>query len=615
MPTSQRAISILACARNILRYLDFKTCIVLVYSLTCTRCVYPNQGVHREPIVDRLYRSPLRFLQPGRAGPGLCASDKAEEDYQHLQDTWKAKQYEKALDLAETFLKDHPGNRRVASALYMGANGGTQTQNFKRAVALYRMILEKYPESRAISNVREELVHCLSGMRALKECIEQSRENLKADPENPQAHHWRFLIPQSQFRFWQFKESEKGFKYFLKRHPDSTFAGYARRYLAKIDPPWKMDENGIVEYSGKYDNDHRLKTELAALADHVKEGRKIIRERLGVGMGEETGLNFIFRDAGNDNRKGLMAETFTISRNYKPVTVILFYTEHVVANPESYRKTITHEMKHAAFRAIMGQAYHDLPEWIREGLAQWVADQLEGRIATTLNNKVFSGKDPLDVLDGVADPIHNLGDYLEDVLAFEWLENQKKGNVASFCQGIVKGKPWREVLAAASGLDAAEALRQMDRHCRNRLTNALGTGGRDATSLRDTFYAEGRRGGNSFKVWLKEKGVPGFSKWLDDNPGHVLQPFMWFFKGRGLILTGKPAEGRKWMARILETGSSRSTLCDDALFWEGYAFQLEGNRDGAARSFGILLRDYSWSRSSAKVRGKFKPAGPETEGK
>jgi len=546
-----------------------------------------------------------------QAGPGLCASDKADEDYQRLQDIWKAKQYEKALDLAEAFLKNHPGNRKVASALYMGANGGTHIRHFKRAVTLYRIILEKYPESRAMGNVREELVHCLSGMRALKECIQQSRENLKADPGNPQAHHWRFLIPQSQFRLWQFREAEKGLKAFLERHADSIFARHARNYLAKIDPSWKMDENGIVGYSGKFDNDHRLKKELAALADHVKEGRKIIRERLGVEMGEDTGLNFIFRDAGDDSRKGLMAETFTISRDYKPVTVILFYTEHVVANPDEYRKTIIHEMKHAAFRELMGQDYHELPEWIREGLAQWVAGQLAGRLATKLNNEVFSGKNPLALLDGVADPIHDLGDYLEDVLAFEWLENQKKGNVKVFCQGLVKGKPWRELLAATSGLDADEALRQMDRHCRNRVTGALGKGGRDAISLRDTFYAEGRKGGDSFKTWLREKGVPGFSKWIDDNPGHVLEPFMWFFKGRGLILTGKPAEGRKWMARILEAGSSRSSLCDDALFWQGYAFQLEGNQNGKARSFGILLRDYSWARSAAKVRGKFKPAGPE----
>ena len=90
---------------------------------------------------------------------------------------------------------------------------------------------------------------------------------------------------------------------------------------------------------------------------------------------------------------------------------------------------------------------------------------------------------------------------------------------------------------------------------------------------------------------------------------------MWFFKGRGLILAGRPAEGRKWLRRIIEAGAARTSLCDDALFWEGYTFQQEANRDGAARSFGLLLRDYSWSRSSAKVRGKFTPAGPELEGK
>jgi len=449
------------------------------------------------------------------ATPGLHAADKGEEDYQRLQKTSQAKKYKEALELAETFLKEHPDHKRMEAALYLGATGGAHTQHFKRAVALYRMILEKYPRFHSIGEVRHGLVNCLAGMRALKECIEQCRDNLKAEPESSHVDYWRFLIPQSQFRLWQFEESEKGLKAFLERHPDSTFARHAREYLAKIDPPWKMDGNGVVEYSGKYDRDYRFKAALAALPGHLKEGRAKILERLGVDMGVETGLNFIFRDAGNDNRKGLMAETFTISRNYKPVTVILFYTEHVVADPEGYRKTLIHEMKHAGFRSLMGQTYHDLPEWIREGLAQWVADQLEGRIATSLNNKVFSGKDPFSVLDGVGDPIHDLGDYLEDVLAFEWLEKRKEGNVAAFCQGLVKGEPWRELLAATSGLDAKEALRQMDRHCRDRVSGALGTGGKEALTLRDAFYAEGRKGGDSLKAWLREKGIPGFSGCVD----------------------------------------------------------------------------------------------------
>jgi len=240
---------------------------------------------------------------------------------------------------------------------------------------------------------------------------------------------------------------------------------------------------------------------------------------------------------------------------------------------------------------------------------------VDNRLAASVNNTVFSGKNPLAALDGVADPIHDLGDYLEDVLAFEWLEQRKAGNVALFCRGLVKGTPWRELLAATSGLDADEALDQMDRHCRARVTGVLGKGGRDAMALRDAFYAEGRKGGAALKPWLQRKGIPAFAKWLDDNPGHVLEPFMWFFHGRGLILAGRPAEGRKWLRRVVEAGGARGSLGDDALFWEGYAFQQERNPGGAARSFGVLLRDFSWARSSAKVRGKFTPAGPELRGR
>ena len=54
--------------------------------------------------------------------------------------------------------------------------------------------------------------------------------------------------------------------------------------------------------------------------------------------------------------------------------MIEFFTEYVVTNPEGFRRTVVHEMKHAGFAEMMGgQSYHDLPEWIREGLAVWAS--------------------------------------------------------------------------------------------------------------------------------------------------------------------------------------------------------------------------------------------------
>ncbi len=542
--------------------------------------------------------------------PCAVAAEKADEDYQRLREASQAKQHVKALELGEAFLVEHPDHPKIASALHLAAKGGLASADLRRAAPLFRRIVKEHPEFKAIDDARFRLAECLSGMRALEECIKQCRENLEAAPESPVANYYRFLIPQSQFRLWRFKEAEGGLKDFLAHYPRSPYAAHASRYLGKINPSWEVDENGIGKYSGKYDEDYRFKAGKAALPGHIKEGREKIRERLGVDIDFKRNLNFIFRDAGPNKRRGFMAETFTICRNYKPVTVVQFYAEHVVIDPAGYRRTVVHEMKHAGFRILMGQSYHDLPVWIREGLAQWAADELKHRMVSKLTNETFAGKDPFTQINGVANPAHGVGDYLEDVLAFEWLEKQKKGSVIAFSRGLVKGEAWQKLLPATSGLDTDETLRRMDRYCRDRVAGELGTAGRDALKLRDTYYARASRGSARVRSWLREEGNREFGKWLDEHPGHVLEPVVRFYRGRGLILTGSLAQGRKWLRSIIEANDG-SSLRDDALFWEGYAFQQEGRMADAARSLRVLLRDYSWSNSAPKVRGKFKPAGPE----
>ena len=196
--------------------------------------------------------------------PGALAADKAEEDYQRLCEASQAKQYVKALELGEAFVVEHPDHPEIASALHLAAMGGRKSSNFKRAVPLFRKILKDHPQFKSTDEVRFGLAECLSGMRALEECIKQCRENLEAAPESPNADYWRFLIPQSQFRLWRFKEAEEGLKAFLASHPNSAYAEHASRYLEKINPTWKVDENGIAAYSGKYKEDYRFQAAICS---------------------------------------------------------------------------------------------------------------------------------------------------------------------------------------------------------------------------------------------------------------------------------------------------------------------------------------------------------------
>src|SRR5690606_413175 len=147
----------------------------------------------------------------------------------------------------------------------------------------------------------------------------------------------------------------------------------------------------------------------------VADAWKILKQTLGVDL-KGAQVVFEFRDKGF-TRDTNRAVTETIAVDYKPYTRIIFYTEHVVVSAEDHRSRIVHELKHAAFRDVMGQAYLDLPKWVREGLAVYGAEQLEDRLAAIVGGETFSGRDPRKLLDGVDDADHDTNDYLEDAAA------------------------------------------------------------------------------------------------------------------------------------------------------------------------------------------------------
>jgi TolA-binding protein/predicted TPR repeat methyltransferase len=566
--------------------------------------------LRQTPVIQEMHRRWVEWMKltfPKLPQPGEPTADEA---YRQLRAAAEAKQDGRTLELGEAFLRTHSESPEIPSALHLAAMAAMESSRYARAAPLFRQIIDDHPDFENIGEVRFKLAECLAGMRALDECIAHCRASLAAEPDDVGADYLQFLIPQSQFRLWRFREAEQGLNAFLAEYPDSSYSADAQRYLDMINPPWTVDANGIAPYSGKYAKDERFQAALAVLPEYIRQAREMNRQLLGTDFDFAGTVNFIFRDAGEDSRGGLMAETFTICRDYKPVTVIQFYAEHVVIEPESYRTTVTHELKHAGFKNVMGLSYNDLPEWIIEGLAQWAAGQLDWRLVSALNSETFSGKDPAGLANGVANPRHDLGDYLEDVLAFEWMERQKPGSVREFATGLIEGNDWSALLAKVTGLRADQALSRMDLHVKERIESAIGPAGWEALALRDTQIAKGKEGAEVLGKWLREEGNRGYADWLENNPEHILRPVIRFYHGRGLILAGDYARGRASLRGLIDS-SEVTTLADDALFWEGYAFQQEKRMADAERSFGILLRDYSWSGNAARIRGGFKPAGPE----
>jgi len=539
---------------------------------------------------------------------GAALGADADADYKALLETWKGKEYDRALGLAEAFDEANPDHRYVSAALYMGGSAGLRAKRYGRAEVLYRELIRRFPDYKKTDGARNELVTALSRARKLEACIEQCDANLAAAPGSKLAHRWVYMKGETLFRMWRFAEAGAALEAFVAEHPDSSLVGAARSWLARIDPHRTVDENGIVAgYAGKYVDDVRFRAALAAVPGHVAAGYAGIEKRLGVDLRGKLDLLLRFEDAGE--REVDRGSTSTIARRGRPAEEILFRTEYVVLSPTDFRSRIRHEMKHAGFRQIMGQGYLGLPRWVKEGLAVYAAEQLPPREAAILGNAVFSGRDPLKLVKAIADPDFGHDDYLAATLAFEWLESRKRGNVKRFTKQLLEGEDHREAFADLSGLPPEKAMEWAKEFADARVRKTLGAGYRVYLAVRDANFAAARKGADARNAWLAEKGEAAYKAWLAKHRGHLLEPNARYRLGKAYIYAGRYEEGRAWLRKVVAEDFDRSSVCDDAAYWIAHSFERQ-----AREAYGVLLRDYSWATSVRKnVQGDWKAAGPITE--
>lgn len=531
-------------------------------------------------------------------------AETADNAYDALLQAHKSKRYSEALIQAEALLKDHADYKYAGSACYMGGNAGLMAGEYERAEALFRTMLEKHPENRHISKARNELVTVLDFARKLADCAAQCEANLKAAPDDAECDRWRYMIGQCNFRLWKFEQAEKDLKAFKAAYPKSKWVNSADYYLQRINPKISADANGVAAgYDGKYIDDDRFKAALKALPQFVAQGLKDLKTTLGVDINFVPVL-FVFEDKGfvRDTNRAFVE---TICIDYKPVTRMVLYTEHVVVSEADFRSRITHELKHAAFRELMGEAYLNLPHWVREGLAVYGASQLEDRLAAIVGGEFFAGREPRDVLDGIDDADHDTNDYLEDAAAFLWLEGRKQGAVHAFCRRVLKGEHYGKLYAELAGVPLREALDTAALFARELINERMGKGEAQLAKIRaeDTRNADKAR-------WLESTGQAQYEAWLKDNPDHPLTANARYSLGKALVLARRFEEGRKYLQQVCDLDQLRSTICDDAQYWIARSYEDAGETDNAKAAWGVLLRDYSWSRQAIANRNRYQPAGP-----
>jgi len=539
----------------------------------------------------------------------FCSSAVAapEDEYRRVLDTWKADEHERAVELAEAFLAEHPDFKYASAARYIAGNAALQAGAYERAIGHYRALLRDHPDYKMADNASDQIAVAYNRMRALDRCRAQCERNLERHPRSRLVPKWRYMIGLSLFRAWRFEKAAEALAAFVRDHPDSRYVDDAKDYLARIEPGWKIGDGGLVEgYAGKYADDPRLARARARLPALQERAWEVLRARLGVEL--DADVWFRFEDKGT-SETGLRARTFVVSRKGEPATVVSFYTEHVVLSPEDFEDRAVHEMKHAGFRVALGQRYLDVPKWLREGLALHGAGQTDDRAAASLSDAVFSGRNPQDLLDGLDEPDtrHDVDDYLEDALAIEWLARREPDGAKALARRLLAGEDHEPAVAAAAGRAYPDAVRAMEGHARARVGAILGEAARAFLQWRDELFAAIRRGEE--KTFAEGDGGKALRAWLAEHPDHVLVPNARYRLGKALVRNGQGAEGRKLLRRVLEHDPRRTTIGDDAAYWIARSFALDGDHDQAEEAFGIVLRDYSWSGYADDVPERYRPTG------
>lgn len=525
----------------------------------------------------------------------------------------QANKHQEAVDAARNLVNAGKRVDGLAEFLIKSGSEMVEASRFGDAALYYQLVSDAFPGHATIESIHTDLLACYYHERQLETALDLTRKNLKRYPDSQWVEYWRFLDAQIQYRLYRFDEAKTAYEAFLADYPDSQYNRYARGDLGRIDPDIEVDQNGIIRTNSRLAQDVRLQKAIADLPGLIEQGYGQLEDRLGVDLRNSTAILYSFIDKGPKVGGGSKATTRVIGMKNTPTTVVYFYCDAVVTDPHSYAVTAVHELKHAGFIGKMGSAYHDLPEWIREGLALWGTDDVDARLYTVLSNAIAGGNDPMSALDGIEDAEHDYRDYMEDVLAFEWLESVKPGNVRTFCRRLIAGENYRAIWSDLAGIPYEQAMREANAHCRSRVIEALGEAYESFVPLRTASDRAAQGGKEAASKWAASEDRLLLESWIDRNKNHSASPYARFTLARSLIVAGQHDAGRSRLRTLLDPAVNRSSLMDNAQFWLGVSYNHEGNLEKSTEAFGILLRDYPNSTSAPQVRGKFQPAPPVME--
>ncbi len=345
---------------------------------------------------------------------------------------------------------------------------------------------------------------------------------------------------------------------------------------ATVDP--------LAAYGGKYADFGPFERLAAELPQMRAEALERIEQRLGLTAKNADRIRIELRDALDEDADPIRqfnGMPFRTSLDGDDLVVVL-HAEFMINRRFDVETELLHELTHAVVRSNMTpESYRSVPEWIREGLAVWTAEQVEDK-ATILIRAQDEPSPVSALLKGLEGGPETLDRYAEYGLAIEMIEQRHGGDaVKELARQIVQGAPARDAAAKAIG-QAWEAFEQAARqYAQERLEQI-------APPEIDVYFemrqADKRR---DYKTVIEKADELLKAGSLAPLTGSVL-----YWRGKACRMLGRTADAEKSLRRLLAMRDRASEWVEGALYQQAKARVEAEEYRRALQPLQKLLRDH-----------------------
>lgn len=316
-----------------------------------------------------------------------------------------------------------------------------------------------------------------------------------------------------------------------------------------------------VGYEGKYVKHPPFKKFAERLPGLIEKGLEKVEQRLGLTPRGKGRIRVEVRDAQAGEEEVIRKFTeppFQTRWEGEDVVVTLF-AEFVVNGRFDAETEVVHELTHAVMRTLMTRdAYKGVPDWVREGLAVWTAEQVEAKAASFIDDQRAKASVE-ERLPGLESGKESLERYAEYGLAFEMIEKRHGGDaIKTFACMIAEGVPVRKVVEEITKLTWADFLSQARQYARERLEQL-------APPTMGAYYEmlEADRARDYRKVLEHSEVI------LKGGKRTALAAATLYWRGKALRLSGRAADAEKALRDLLSREERASSWIALALYQLG----------------------------------------------